>query len=97
MLSIVTVAFVDQNAHRQRQPAQRHGVHASGRKPPASTIAARIDSGIDMAMMMVERHEPRNSRIIKRGQRRRNHALADNAGYRRLHEHRLVADRQHLQ
>ena len=27
-------------------------------------IEARIDSGIEMAMISVERHEPRNSRII---------------------------------
>jgi hypothetical protein len=54
---------VHQDAHRQRQAAQRHDVERLARQRQAAT-AARMASGIEVAMI-VERHEPRNSRIIR--------------------------------
>ncbi len=59
-------------------------------------IEHRIASGMEIAMMSVERQLPRNSRIISAGQRGGDHALADHAGDRRLDEDRLVAEQRTL-
>jgi Xaa-Pro aminopeptidase len=56
-------AVVDQDADRQRETAERHGVE---RLPAAvhHQHAVMIDSGMDARMMRVSRQLPRKSRII---------------------------------
>ena len=57
-------------------------------------IEARIDSGIEIAMISVLRQLPRNSRIISAGQRGGDHRLADHSADGGAHEDRLVAERR---
>jgi hypothetical protein len=56
--------IVHQNAHRQREAPSviRLSVSPESERP---ITAPRIASGIDTAMITVERHEPRKSRIIR--------------------------------
>ncbi len=93
MFSIVTVASSTRMPTASARPPS---VMMLSVWPDADSpaTAARIASGIEAAMMTVERHEPRNSRIISAGQRRGDHALADHARHRRLHEQRLVGERR---
>ncbi len=56
--------IVDENAHREREAAERHDVDGLARARAARAATSRIDSGIDIAMMQVLRQLPRKSRII---------------------------------
>ena len=56
---------VDQDADRQREAAQRHDVERLAERRTAIAIEPRTDSGIEIAMITVERQLPRNSRIIR--------------------------------
>ena len=60
----------------------------------STMIENRIDSGIEMTTVSVDRQLPRNSRIISAGQPGGDQRLAQHAVDRRAHEHRLIE--QHL-
>ena len=89
--------IVDQNADGQRQSAQRHDVERL-RRPATSAISAhRTASGIEVAMMTVERQLPRNSRIIRlvsAAAMMPSRITPDDGG---LHEQRLVVQRHDLE
>ena len=56
--------IVHQDADRQRQSAQRHDVDRLASSARARSNEHRIDSGIETAMMSVDRQLPRNTRIM---------------------------------
>ena len=60
-------------------------------------IDVRIDSGIEMQTISVLRQLPRNSRITRAGQHRRDQRLAHHAADGRAHEQRLIAEHRQLQ
>ena len=63
----------------------------------STIIEARIDSGIEIAMISVLRQLPRKSRIISAGQAGGDHRLAHHAVDRGAHEDRLIGQRLDLQ
>ena len=64
MFSIVTVEVVDQDADRERQAAERHGIERVAEEDTARRATPGWTSGIEIMTTRVDRHEPRNSRII---------------------------------
>ena len=56
---------VHQDAHRQRQPAQGHDVEGLAGRPQRRSAPHSTASGMEVAMMTVERQLPRNNRIIR--------------------------------
>ena len=96
MFSIVTVASSTRMPTASARPPS---VMMFSVSPIAASamIEPRIDSGIDTAMITVERQLPRNSRIIRLVSAAAINAFDGDAVDRGAHEHRLVVDRHHLQ
>ncbi len=97
MFSMVTGGVVDQDADGQGQAAQGHDVEGLAGRPTAPAMAARTDSGIEIAMITVERQLPRNSRIMTLVR-----AAAMTPSWitpvdRALHEQRLVVQRRDVE
>ena len=88
---------VHQDAHRQRQAAQGHDVERLAGRPQRRSAPHSTDSGIEVAMMTVERQLPRNSRIIRLVSSRRHGAFAHHAGNRRFDENGLVVQQVDLE
>ena len=90
MFSIVTVASSTRMPTASARPPRVMMLIVSP-NADSSAIAARIDSGIEIAMIRVERQLPRNSRIIRLVSTAAMTASRDDAVDRAFHEQRLVA------
>ncbi len=88
---------VDQDADREREAAERHDVEGLADRRQHRDRSPSTDSGIDTAMMMVERQLPRNSRIITLVSSAAMTAFVGDALDRAAHEDRLVADQADLE
>ena len=89
MFSIVTVESSTRMPTASAKPPSVIVFSVSPRKY-STTSEVRIDSGIEIMTTSVERHDPRNSRIINAVRAGRDRAFAQHAGHRLLDEHRLV-------
>ena len=96
MFSMVTVASSTRMPTASASPPSVMMLMVSPSRLRAMT-EARIESGIETAMMTVLRQLPRKSRIISRGEAGGDDRLADHPAHRRPHEDGLVGQRLDLQ
>ena len=88
--------LVDEDAHREREPAQGHEVERLAQHPERGD-RAQHRSGIEVATIKVERQLPRNSRIIRPVSAAAIRPSRTTPPIAALHEQRLIADRRELE